>query len=529
MRDSKAAAIIFSVVLVVLTYIAFSAILDNGFVEFDDGLYVTENPRVLSGLNRDSVKWAFQTTETGNWIPLTWLSHMLNVELFGTNPRWHHATDLVLHALNAVLLFVIFHKTTRLPWAAFLVALLFAVHPLRVESVAWVSERKDTLSAFFGFLSLLSYVSFAQDKKRTAYLLCGLFLILGLMSKAMLITWPFVFLLMDYWPLSRFSQALAPELSAPKRFANLLIEKLPFFIIIAVFSVVAYYAQAAGGSVSDISSFPLYYRVGNCIISYAAYLKQMFYPVALGVLYPLDPRDITSSKIVFAAGLLFALTAIFFLLRRRFPYLIACWLWFLGTLLPVSGLVQIGNHSMADRYTYIPGIGIVVMLSFAAVQLAKRGRIAKIAVSTMAGAVICALVFLTWIQTAYWKNTFALYAHTLQVTQDNYIIHLNYGSALAKAGEFDLAIEQFRKASAVFPRAAEPLQKLASVCIAAGDYPKALDFAQRACRLTEFKDVSAIKTLLRVLEADPSLEKSLSPDFVSELNARLKELNLSPQ
>jgi Tfp pilus assembly protein PilF len=475
--------IIFCIILTVLTYSTLNTILDNDFIDYDDGLYITENQYVRSGLNWASIKWAFQTTQTGNWIPLTWLSHMLAVELFDIAPGKHHMVDLILHCLNAILLFLILHKTTGSPWASFLAALLFAIHPLRVESVAWVSERKDTLSTFFGLWSLVAYVSYANNKKISVYCLTCVFLILGLMAKAMLVTWPFVFLLFDYWPLGRFNNSVNNNISCTSRrkaLIRLITEKAPFLCIVFVFCIIAYKAQQAQGAVVAVEHYSLLYHFENYFISYIGYLKQIFFPVALGVFYPLSPQTVTHTKFLISLVVVSCATVFFFRRRNRNPYALFGWLWFLGTLIPVSGLVQIGSQAMADRYTYIPAIGISIAVSFAAAELARRGQLYKITISAAASLIVCILIFLTWIQTAYWKNSLTLYSHTLNVTQNNYIMHINYGCALAESGDFDSAMTQFMKASELFPNAAAPREKIASVHIDKGDYEQAIHYLEQA-------------------------------------------------
>lgn len=618
--------------LPVLTWAAFCLILDNDFIEFDDGLYVTQNPYVLSGLNWDSVKWTFQTTKTSNWIPLTWLSHMLDTELFGLDPGLHHLTNLILHSLNTVLVFLLLYRLTGRPWAAFWAAVLFALHPLRAESVAWASERKDTLSTFFGLLALLAYGTWAQHKKRVHYVLACLALMAGLMSKAMLVTWPFLFLLLDYW-LKRLQKAGGGF--DHRTLTRLVVEKIPFFAICLAFSVIAYWAQDEGGSIVSTDYLPLAFRLQNVWISYVTYLKMTFFPDAMGVFYPLDPKTITFSRAVVPFVVIVIVTAVFFRLRKSRPYLLVGWLWFLGTLVPVIGLVQIGVQAVADRYTYVPSIGLSMLVAFWVADVAGRRVWWRRAAVATAVLVAGFLMVKTWIQTAYWKNSLTLYAHTLNVTENNYTMHLNYGCALANVKDFENAMVQFEKAAQTNPKSASPLEKMAQVHIAHGDHgraikllnealtkndaepgrdlqnlglcylrmrqfdtaleyfnkaialepansrviasiaeayqqqgdwqtaldyyqralaveadadallnklalfyiekdnplyspAKALDYVEQACRRSCFRDITPIRTMLLVLQAEPALEQSLSPDFVGELQARLKELKLQP-
>ena len=456
MKDTRKIKIILCAVLLVLTYGSFNITLDNDFITYDDTAYITKNQNVLQGLTPNSLKWAFQTTHTGNWIPLTWLSHMLDVELFGVNPGKHHMTNLIIHCLNALLVFLLFHKMTDCLWASFLTALLFAIHPLRAESVAWASERKDVLSMFFGLLSLWSYVVFAGNKRFSAYCLTGIFLALGLMSKSMLVTWPFVFLLLDFWPLKRFpgnrDNTLNDSCFSQKTMKQLWVEKLPFFGIVLIFCVIAYWAQRSAGAVPKSDNYPLCYRIENALNSYIAYIKLTFFPHGLGILYPLISRHITLTNFIVCLCLLSGLTFLFFRLRKQKPYLLVGWLWFLGTLVPVLGLVQIGSQAMADRYTYIPGIGLTIMAVFFVSDLARRGRFFRIIITAGAALAVFILIVLTQIQCSYWKDSFTLYRHTLEVTKNNYTMLMNYGYVLANAKEFDAAKIQFQQAHQLVPR-----------------------------------------------------------------------------
>ena len=484
MKDTPKTKIILCALLVILVYGSFNVILENGFITFDDPLYIVKNQNILSGFSIDSLKWAFQTTHTGNWIPLTWLSHMLDVELFGDNPGSHHRTNLIIHCINALLVFLLLDKMTRSMWASFLAALLFSIHPLRVESVAWVSERKDVLCALFGLLSIGAYVSYTQRKTIVMYCLTGIFLILGLMSKSMLVTWPFVFLLLDYWPLQRLGEPEIhqkipdhPSKPSPKL---VLLEKIPFVCIAFIFCVIAYQAQKAGGAVANIAGYPLALRIENPLQSYLSYLKLIFFPHSLGLLYPLTPKSVTLCKAIFSLFTLLGLTSIFFCFRKQKSYLWTGWLWFLGTLVPVLGLVQIGTQSLADRYTYIPGIGISIMIAFLIRDAACRGRFAKGVLLTGTILVICTLIFLTQIQCSYWKDSMTLYRHTLNVTDNNYIMHINYGDVLANNKQFDDALVQFQQAHEIIPVLAEPLEKMAYVNLDKGNYQKAVHYLRQA-------------------------------------------------
>lgn len=484
MKNRVILGAVLSVCLSVLTYTAFCLVSENDFVRFDDHLYITENPHVLAGLSWDSIKWAFQTTETGNWIPLTWLSHMADVQFLGLNPGRHHLVNLGFHTLSSVLIFLLLYRTTRRPWASFLAALLFAVHPLRVESVAWASERKDTLSTFLGLLSLWSYVLYAGRKNKFQYCLCLFFLILGLMSKAMLVTWPFVFLLMDYWPLRRFQTEGLQSGRFPvvlrQRFGLLLAEKIPFFVVISIFSVISYYAQKTSSAVVSSDVIPILYRFENAVISYVTYLWLMVYPKSLAVYYPMFPEAITHAKALSCLGVISAVTAIVFWKRQQKPYLLMGWLWYLGTLIPVIGFVKIGGQALADRYTYIPSIGISIMIGFALADLASRGSKIKIAVTAGVIPVIAGLIIMTWFQTSYWQNNRTLFSHALKVTVKNYKMHVLYGTVLLQSREFDDAIAQFERAHELIPSVAAPVIQMAKTQMEMNNYQQAIRLLHQA-------------------------------------------------
>ncbi|MCE5186018.1 MAG: tetratricopeptide repeat protein [Planctomycetaceae bacterium] len=547
--------LILSALLVILTWGSFSAILENDFVMYDDPDYITNNAMVRSGLNTESITWALTTNHTGNWIPVTWLSLMLDVQLFGLDPGLHHLSGLLIHCVNALLLFWLLSKTTGRMWAAFIAAALFALHPLRVESVAWASERKDVLSAFFGLLAIASYVFYVEKKKAAAYLLAAVFLFLGLMSKAMLVTWPFVFLLLDFWPLGR----LHTGARFIKTARDLVIEKIPFFAAVLLFSVLAFNASKSSGAVHRVDYFPLVFRFENAVISYAAYIKMTLLPRGLALLYPLEMRTFTPGAVLACCVLLVGLTILFLRLRRGRPYLVTGWLWYIGTLVPVIGLVQVGRQAMADRYTYLPSIGLSIIAAFLLCDLALRGRVYRLIVSIGMMVIVCLLMVLTMVQCSYWKNSLTLFRHSLAATGDNYTMNMNYGYALANAREYDDAMEQFRRAHELIPILAEPLEKMGLVCADTGrwqqavdyfqqaldkrnpdrvlilrklgfcyiklDQPaKALEYLQQACRLTQFKDKETLLTLLRILEGEPSLQSLLSKGFLDEVNRRAAEL-----
>ncbi len=399
-----------------------------GFVNFDDPDYVAGNPHVRNGLTLDGVVWAFTSTEAANWFPVTRLSHLLDVQIFGLSPGGHHLTNILLHACATVLLFAFLAAATGAAWPSAFVAMIFALHPLHVESVAWIAERKDVLSACFWFLALWSYV-------RRRYWLTLLAFCLGVMSKPMVVTLPFVLFLLDAWPLRR-----------PLRSA--LRVKIPMLGLAAAAAVATYLVQSGSGAVQAVERFPLGLRLENAIASYATYIVEMFWPANLAVFYPY-PHGVPVWQIALSALLIACVSAVALLQRRARPYLAVGWLWYLGTLVPVIGLIQVGAQARADRYTYLPMVGLTIMLAWGLPELLK-GKAA--AVAALAACLACAAVCEAQIQ--YWRNSETLFRHALAVTKDNYLAHHNLGVALAGEGRFGEAIEQYRAALEIAPDAA---------------------------------------------------------------------------
>jgi len=426
--------------LAALSLAVFGRALCNGFVSLDDEPYVTANPRVLGGLSWAGVRWAFTTTTEANWHPLTWISHMADVSLFQTSPFGHHLTSVLLHAVNsALVLLMLFRLTGRLGRSA-TAAALFAVHPLRVESVAWVAERKDVLCAFFGLLAFLAYATWAQRRSGGAYVATCALLTASLLCKPMLVTFPLLALLLDFWPLGRFERESGRRLVA---------EKLPFAALSAAFSVIALRVQAGGGAVAGLDLAPAA-RVSNALLSYAAYLGQTFLPVSLSVLYPHPGRP--SAAAIAAAALLLAVSMAAVFLRRRYPYLFSGWFWFAIALLPVIGLVQIGWQARADRYTYLPSIGLLMALVWGITELSERAGVSRRLLAGAAAAAVVALALTTVRQIGNWKDSATLYAHGLEVTPANPILHIDMGIEQVRRGRTEEGIAHFRQAVAIEPR-----------------------------------------------------------------------------
>ena len=415
--------------------------LQNGFVNYDDPAYVTSNFHVQQGLTSRSVAWAFTSTAEANWHPLTWISHMLDVQLFGLRPAGHHAQSVLWHAVNVVLLFLLLAKATGFVGRSALVAGLFAVHPLNVESVAWVAERKTVLCTFFFLLALGAYGWYVKRPRAVRYLLVALLFALGLMAKPMAITFPFALLLIDFWPLQRF-----PETSI----SQLALEKIPLLALSAASAAITLYAQRAGGAVGSTELLPLAMRVKNAIYSYLIYVEKALWPSRLAVFYP-HPEDLLALwKVLGAAAVLAAVTALFWHFRER-RYLLLGWLWFLGTLAPVIGIVQVGRQAWADRYAYLPLWGLFVIGVWLVSEGAARISLSRAAQAAIASAVLLGYSVAAHSQIEYWRDSYRLFAHTIQVTDANPIAEGNLGSALMEMQRPDLAVPHLERAVRLMP------------------------------------------------------------------------------
>jgi tetratricopeptide (TPR) repeat protein len=488
--------------LAALTITAFLQLDGCDFINFDDPSYVSENVHIQNGVTLEAVRWAFTTAYQANWHPLTWMSHMLDVQLFGLNARGHHLTNLFFHVANTILLFLIFYRMTKAPWKSAFVAALFAIHPLHVESVAWVAERKDVLSTFFWMLTVGAYIHYVEHPRLKNYLAVPALFVLGLMAKPMLVTLPFVLLLLDFWPLQRLQGAWSMEqaarsesqntdlerepLSASKRkrksakkrvaqgappspmlpllsgtgpylFAcsrlrvkKLLLEKIPLFVLAALSCAATYTAQAKGGAVKSLQSFPLGDRIANAFVSYIVYIWKTIWPSDLAVYYP-HSGFLSPWQVLGAIFLLGAVTTGVLLRAKRFPYLATGWLWFAGTLVPVIGIVQVGNQAMADRYAYIPLIGLFVMAAWGIPELLRKWRYRKEALIASSALVLSSLFAVTWTQVGYWQNSITLYDHALKVSAFNDVIRYNLGLAYAKLADLRQAIDNYDRAIEINP------------------------------------------------------------------------------
>jgi protein O-mannosyl-transferase len=433
--------------LAVLTLVAFAAVRRYGFVSVDDHIYVSDNVRVLAGLSWSAVAWAFTTTYANFWHPLTWLSLMLDVQVFGVNPGAMHVTSLLLHLASTLVLFAALSRMTGRPGPSAFVAALFAVHPAHVESVAWISQRKDVLSTFFMMLTLWGYAVYADRRRlgkpaRVAFLGVLALFALGLMAKPMLVTLPFVMLLLDWWPLGRAS--------AWRSWVPLVREKLPLMAMAVASAIVAFVAQTRGGAVAGLQSFPLTGRVANALHSYVVYIGQTFWPVGLVAFYPY-PQVVAVWPAVAAFFALSAVTVAVVWAARRRPYLAVGWLWYVVTLFPVSGLVQVGSHAMADRYTYVPLIGLFVMVAWGAADLAGRARLPRGVLAAASCAALLACTALTTVQVGTWQDSVSLWQHALDVMPANYYAHNGLGLELNKLGRNADAKAQFVEATRLAP------------------------------------------------------------------------------
>ena len=446
-KGARRRTIVVSLVLVVITLSVYMRVGNYQFVNYDDEDYVTKNSHVASGLTGSNLLWAFTSVEAANWHPVTWLSHMGDVEIYGMNPRGHHLGNVIIHALSASLLLLLLLRLTGAFWPSAFVAALFALHPLHVESVAWVAERKDVLSAFFWFLTLLSYAEFAARRRPALYALTLVCFLLGLMSKPMLVTLPLVMLLLDCWPLKRVGQGAGLSQMVSSGLA-LVKEKIPFLACSLLSCVITIYAQAPALSGLDALAVPL--RIENALISYVKYIGKTFWPVDLALLYP-HRQDLPLWQAVASLLLLSIISGVTLRAHKKYPYLALGWFWFLITLLPVIGLIQVGSQSMADRYTYIPVIGLFIMVAWGVGDLTQNLPYRPRVLSLSAAAVICASATLTWQQLGYWRDSTSLYRHALQVTTDNYLMHYNLGLTLDRQGAKDQAISEYQESLRINP------------------------------------------------------------------------------
>ena len=546
------------VILAIVTLAVFWQVRDHAFINLDDKLYVMENPHVQAGITFENLKWALTTGHASNWHPLTWLSHMLDVELFGLKAGRHHLMNVFFHIVNTLLLFLILHRMTGALWQSAFVATLFALHPLHVESVAWVAERKDVLSTLFWMLTLGAYGYYVKRPGYRRYLLVLVCFLLGLMSKPMLVTIPFVLLLLDFWPLGRLQpakhagpdsrNATRPEDPARKKrkAANssavkavdreewpvyplrwtvirpLLLEKAPLLTLAALSSVVTIISQQKD-AMASLQALPVDARIANALVSYVKYIGKMIWPLDLAVFYPI-PDVQPWWSVLGAVLILSAATVLFIWKSKRRPYLGVGWLWYLGTLVPVIGLVHVGSQAMADRYSYVSLIGIFIMIAWGVPDSLKNWGHRKTVLGVLSGIAILACAVVTWAQVQLWRDSITLFSHTLKVTTDNYIIHNNMGIALSDRGKIEDALVHYRAALLINPKSIEAWENLGIYYEESGRSAKAIEVYEHVRRLNpndaktwnslgsaygkSGQTAMAIEALRQALRIDPAYDEA---------------------
>ncbi len=458
--------LVISIALVVITWAVFGQTLGYQFVNFDDGVYVIENEHVNAGLSWQSVQWAFTHVHSHNWHPLTTMSHMLDCQIFGLKPGAHHFVNVLLHSANVVLLFFLLEqfgpKANRSIWRSAFVAAIFAIHPLHVESVAWISERKDVLSGLFFMLTLLAYFHYTRKQTLGRYLAMALLFVCGLMSKPMLVTLPIILLLLDYWPLKRFEQTSA---------LNLVFEKIPL-VVLSIGSAIATVLAQRGGIVG-IGFLPLTWRMGNALSVYLIYIWQMIWPANLATFYP-HPGRLPLWQVAGAAGLLILTTSGALIVRKRQPYIMTGWLWYLIMLLPVIGLLQVGSQAHADRYTYLSEIGLCIAVTWGINDLSSSLRYRREILGLVAPVIIAVLGLRAWVQTAFWHDTESLWNRTFAVTKRNDLAHFSMGEFFLRRNRLDEAISQFQIVLATHPNEPDANFQIGSAYMLKGDLELAI-------------------------------------------------------
>lgn len=490
------------------------------FINLDDDIYVYENAAVAKGLSARSIVWAFSSFDAANWHPITWISHQLDVTLFGLNAAGHHVVNLMFHIANSILLFVLVRNITGDKWKSAMVAAIFAVHPAHVESVAWIAERKDLLSTLFWLLTTFAYVRFTTDtENKRAYWIALLLFAVGLMAKPMLVTLPFVLLLLDYWPLRRIDEFSWPKLRP------VVLEKLPFFALSGISAIVTIIAQRLGGAIQSFETFPIQDRVINSVVSYARYFVLMFYPADLGVWYPFD-RSISVVAITASVIFVIGASALCVWQSRRRPYLFVGWFWFTGTLVPVIGVVQVGRQAFADRYTYLPFIGLSIALAWLMAEFFERVRVPARITQAAAAIVLIALSIVAFRQASYWKNSETLYTRTLQVTRSNYLVEANYCQYLEKLNRLDEAFAHCSVATENDPRGVVALNTLGTVQLKQGKLDDARRSFEKALELDAgyslaYANLAVVdKNLLNVESAITYFDQAVSHDASGYFDSR---------
>ena len=523
-----------ALILFVLTLALYGRSVAFDFLNYDDDVYVTRNPAVRLGLAPETVRWAFTTDHAANWHPLTWLSHMLDVELFGLEPGAHHLTSAILHALNAALLLLVLSSATKELWPSAFCAAFFALHPLRVESVAWVAERKDVLAGVFWMSTLLAWVRYARRGGWARYAIALGCFVLGLLAKPMLVTLPFVLLLLDVWPLERWRSRRAPvpspapthpggQTDGAARGFVLIGEKIPFFLLAAASCVVTAIVQRAGGAIGPLGAIGLTARIANAIESYAIYVLKTLWPTQLSAFRPHPALSsdfhVWHPTLFAAAALLLGACVLAWALRRRAPGVLVGWLWFLGTLVPVIGLVQVGLQAWADRYSYLPSVGLGIALAWGALASLRSARLQRLVLAPASIAIVAACALLTWRQLGVWKDSSTLFAHALAIDPRNFLAHTNLGQALEAQGKLDEAAEHYVEALRLRGHLAPVRASLGKLRLAQGRFDEAAAELERALlydpelvdahaslgwtRFRQARDQEAIEHMRRAVELSP--------------------------
>lgn len=478
----------FYILLGLAVIVCFEQVRNFDFINLDDQVYVTHNQHVRTGLTHGNIIWAF----TNSNRPLTWLSHMLDCQLFGLNAGWHHIVNLLLHLANTLLLFSVLLQMTKAPWRSLFVAGAFALHPMHVESVAWIAERKDVLSTLFWMLTMIAYLRYVRRPAVSRYLLTLILFILGLMAKPMLVTLPFVLLLLDYWPLERMritnhrediglDDANANNIPQ-KPIGYLILEKVPFLIFSIISSVITFMDKSKLGVFTTVENLSLSRKIGNAIVSYVIYIDKMIWPSRLAVFYPHPGNSLSMTKVVLSGALLLLISFLIYIARKR-KYLTVGWLWYLGVLVPVIGFIQTGSHAWADRFSYIPSIGLFIIVAWGAKELFAKLPYRKVASAALAAAVLLACAICTRFQVQYWRNNTTLFEHAIKVTKNNYVAHCTLAELLLYEGKTQQAIEHFTEALRAKPDFLSALNNLGYALAKQGKYSEAEGYYRKALQI----------------------------------------------
>jgi tetratricopeptide (TPR) repeat protein len=490
-ESAKKSFVIFTYfVLILSTLLVFQQVRNFDFINYDDKDYVYENPQVLNGLTGEGVIWAFTTNHTANWHPLTWLSLMLDCQLFGTNPGRMHLVNLLLHLANTLLILAMLREMTGALWRSAFVAAVFAIHPMHVESVAWIAERKDVLSTLFLLLTLAAYVSYVRRRGLARYVLTVLLFALGLLAKPMLVTLPVLLLLLDYWPLERIRRQNTEDKRQRAKgeyqtvsTVQLIAEKIPFIALSVVSSVITFLVQLRGNAVIHINTLPLKGRVANVFLSYTRYIGKLFWPQNLAVFYPFDANSFAFWQVAMCVLLLLVISIFVIRFGRNQKYLPVGWFWFVTTLVPVIGLVQVGLQAFADRYTYIPYIGLFIMIAWGLPEFLSKWPQRKIALGLSMVIILTTLGICAHRQVSFWNNSFTLFSHAIEVTRNNYIAHNNLGIAYHKLGRYQDAVEAYKQTIRVKPNYAEAYYNLGAAYGELGRYQGAVEAYKQAIKI----------------------------------------------